>query len=111
MANGTPDPKGLRGWLDSFPTHAATVASALLLILAMGTVVLVRLARGLPFPDGYDVWIGALLGMIGVTSAAGIGRRMTDYDAMKIKAGAVPSPVAAGAGSTVNVAPEAPSIP
>lgn len=99
----------MKKWLDDFPKHPATVAVALLLILAMGVVVTVRLARGLDFPAGYETYIWSLVALCGVTGAWGVGNRLSDYNYAAIKAGQAPSPVTAQAGSTVTVAPEKPA--
>lgn len=91
----------LKKYLADFPTHPATVAVALLLILLTGLVVVVRLAIGLEFPAGYDTWCWVLVSLTGVAGAIGIGRRLSDMDYAAVKAGAAPSVNMAGPSTVV----------
>jgi hypothetical protein len=68
----------MKAWLIDFPGTNAGHAAAILLILVTGLTVVVRLALGLPFPDGYGEWIWALVALAGV-NVAGMGiKRLTD---------------------------------
>jgi len=93
--------------LQDFPTHPATVVSGLTMILLFGLVVIVRLALGMAFPDGYDTWIWALVAVAGVSTAGGIGKRLTDIGYVTAKNTGPPVNVAAP--STVTVQPNAPT--
>lgn len=69
---------GIKAYLSDFPSHNAGTALALILIFETGLVILIRLALGLVFPDNYDTWIWALVGLAGV-NVAGLGiKRVTD---------------------------------
>lgn len=72
-------------WLDNFPTHNATVAGGIFVFVLTGIIIAVRLAKGLDFPAGYDFWIGAVIATIGVTTAGGIGKRLTDIGYVQAK--------------------------
>ena len=62
----------------------------------------VRLAIGLPFPDGYDSWLILLGSLPGVTTLGMVGKRLSDIEYKK--AGQTPaSPVTVQAPSTVTV--------
>jgi hypothetical protein len=90
---------------DPFPGQNAGVAVALLLILLTGLVVVVRLALGLIFPDGYDSWL-ILIGTLAGIYTGGMGlKRVTDVEYKKAGQ-TVPSPVTVQAPSTVTVTKE-----
>jgi hypothetical protein len=98
----------LKKYLADFPTHQATVFVALTAIALLTIVVVVRLALGLIFPDGYDTYIWMLAALCGVTGAWGVGKRLTDYDYAAIKAGTVqPTQVNVASPSNVTVSPPA----
>lgn len=90
---------GLKGWLQDFPGQNGGVVTALLLILITGLVVIVRLALGLVFPDGYDTWIWALIALAGVNVVGMVGKRFTDINYKQ----AGTSPVNVEGPSTVSV--------
>lgn len=93
----------MKRWLGDFPTHNASVALALSLIALTGLIVCTRLALGLDFPDGYDLWMMLLGGLAGV-NAVGLGiKRATDAS---YKAAGT-SPVTVEAPSNVTVETEA----
>lgn len=98
MLKGVKAVGGLKAYLGDFPSHNASVAVALFLILETGLVVLIRLALGLIFPDGYDTWIYALVGLAGVNVAGLIGKRLSDKAYVEAKAAGK-----ANAGPSVNV--------
>lgn len=76
---------GIKAYLADFPSHNASTGLALILIGETAIVVLIRLALGLVFPDNYDTWIWALVGLAGV-NVAGLGlKRFSDVDYMKEK--------------------------
>lgn len=89
-------------WLRKFPLHPATVVVALTVFFGLSVVVVVRLAMGKTFPDGYDTFLWVVVTAMGVTGAVNIGRRATDYQYQQIKAGAAP-PIVAGGPTTVEV--------
>lgn len=90
---------GLKGWLEDFPGQNATVASALLLFLLTGLVVIALLALERPFPAGYEAWFVTLATFAGIaTGGMGI-KRLTDF---RYKAAGT-SPVTVEAPSTVTV--------
>jgi hypothetical protein len=102
----------MKTWLQDFPTQNAASATALLLILVTGTVVVIKLALGQIFPDGYDTWIWAMVALAGVNVAGMVGKRFTDIEYKR----AGTSPVNVEAPSNVNVnqtanAPVQPSQP
>lgn len=109
---------GIKSYLADFPSHNASTGLSLILIFETGLVVLIRLALGLIFPEGYDTWVYALVGLAGVNVAGLIGKRATDdkYIAAKAagKAQGGPSVTVQG-DATVNasaengVSPEAPA--
>jgi hypothetical protein len=102
----------LKRYLTDFPTHPATVAVSLLLILLLGLVLIVRIAMGLVMPDGYDQWLWVLVSLTGVAGAVGIGRRLTDMDYAAVKAGAVqPTQVNVASPSSVTVTETAKPAP
>lgn len=69
---------GVKVYLADFPSHNASTALALILIFETGLVVLIRLALGLVFPDNYETWTWALVGLAGV-NVAGLGvKRFSD---------------------------------
>lgn len=78
---------GIKGYLADFPSHNAATALALVVFFETALIVLIRLALGLIFPEGYDTWIWALVGMAGVNVAGLIGKRATDWGYVKAKAG------------------------
>lgn len=90
---------GLKGWLQDFPGQNGGVVTALLLIIITGLVVIVRLALGLVFPDGYDTWIWALIALAGVNVVGMVGKRFTDINYKQ----AGTSPVNVEGPSTVSV--------
>lgn len=76
---------GIKAYLADFPSHNASTGLALVLIGETAIVVLIRLALGLVFPDNYDTWIWALVGLAGV-NVAGLGlKRFSDVEYMKEK--------------------------
>lgn len=99
----------IKRFAQDFPGQGATVATGLFLILAFGIVVIVRFAIGLVFPDGYDGWLWFLGGLVGVSTAGMVGKRMTDRELARIKANAPASPTVVNAdeanvtGSSVEV--------
>lgn len=105
---------GIKAYLADFPSHNASTGLSLILIFETGLVVLIRLALGLIFPDGYDTWIYALVGLAGVNVAGLIGKRATEdrYVQAKAagKAGAMPTVVVEG-DATVNATAEHPVVP
>ncbi len=80
---------GLKGWLQDFPSHNGSVVAALTLILLTGFVVLVKLAIGHIFPDGYDTWIWMLAALAGINVGGMIGKRATDTEYVTAKASQV----------------------
>lgn len=94
----------IKEFAKDFPTQGGSVVVSLILIFFTGLVIIVRLALGLEFPDGYEMWIGALVALAGVTTVGMIGKRATDYGYVKAKN---PSPVNVEAPSTVNIGEEA----
>lgn len=97
--------------LENFPTHQATVFVALTAISLLTIVVVVRLALGLIFPDGYDTYVWMLAALCGVTGAWGVGKRLTDFDYAAIKAGQAPPVKVETQSTTVVAAPAPPTIP
>lgn len=93
-------------FLDNFPTHPATVFVALSAISLITIVVVVRLALGLVFPDGYDTYLWMLAALCGVAGAWGVGKRLSDYDYAAVKAGQAP-PVKVETQSTTVISPPA----
>jgi hypothetical protein len=93
-------------WLQEFPTHNASVVAGLFVFVLTGIVAAVKLALGQPFPDNYTVWIGAIVTIAGVTTAGGIGKRLTDsaYVAAK-KTAPAPTNITMQAPSTMEVKP------
>jgi hypothetical protein len=91
----------IKDFMTDFPTQGGGVVVALTLIFFTGLVVIVRLALGVEFPDGYETWIWALIALAGVTTAGMIGKRATDFRYKE--AGRSPSPVTVQAPSTVTV--------
>ncbi len=89
---------GIKTYLSDFPSHNASTGLSLILIFETGLVVLIRLALGLIFPDGYETWIYALVGLAGVNVAGLIGKRATDDKYVQAKAMGK-----ASAGPSVNV--------
>lgn len=97
-AKGLKAASGIKSYLADFPSHNAATALAMVLIFETGLVVLIRLALGLIFPDGYDTWIWALVGLAGV-NVAGLGlKRFSDDKYVAAKAAAK-----AGTAPAVNV--------
>lgn len=92
----------IKAFAQDFPTHGGSVVVALILIFFTGLTIIVRLALGMKFPDGYETWIWALITLAGVTTAGMIGKRATDYKYVEAKH-AGPSPVTVQAPSTVKV--------
>ncbi len=86
---------GVKTYLGDFPSQNAATGLSLILIFETGLVVLIRLSLGLIFPDGYDTWIYALVGLAGVNVAGLVGKRLTDTGYVAAKA--------AGKGPSVNV--------
>ncbi len=86
----------LKNYLQDFPTHPATVATGLVLIFFFGMVIVVRLAMGLVMPSGYDNWMWALIAIAGVSTAGGIGKRLTDVQYVEAKAKGAPKVVTGG---------------
>lgn len=78
----------MKKWLETFPTHQATVAVALIGFLTLIAITSARLILGQVFPDGYDTYIWSLAALCGVTGAWGVGKRLSDYEYAAIKAGA-----------------------
>jgi hypothetical protein len=70
----------LKAFLSDFPNQNGGVVTALFLILTTGIIVAVRLALGLPFPDGYETWLIFLGSLAGITTAGMIGKRATDIE-------------------------------
>lgn len=70
----------LKAGLTNFPTHAASSATAVLLVLLTGLIVVERIARGQPFPDGYGDWLVFLGATLGINTAGLIGKRLTNID-------------------------------
>lgn len=77
---------GIKSYLSDFPSHNASTSLSLILIFETGLVVLIRLALGLIFPDGYDTWVYSLVGLAGVNVAGLIGKRATDDKYVAAKA-------------------------
>lgn len=109
---------GLKGWLQDFPGQNGGVVTALLLILITGLVVIVRLAIGKVFPDGYDTWIWALIALAGVNVVGMVGKRFTDINykqagtsAVTVEAPSTVSVTAAAPASDGVGAPSAPAQP
>lgn len=98
----------MKAWLQDFPSTNAAAFVALVLIFATGLTVILRLAFGKIFPDGYDTWTWALVALSGVNVAGMVGKRATDIEYKK----AGTSPVSVGGPSDVTVntgnAPAAP---
>jgi hypothetical protein len=92
----------IKAFASDFPTQGGSVIVSLTLIFFTGLVIVVRLALGLKFPDGYEMWIGALVALAGVTTTGMIMKRKTDYGYVERK-NAGPSPVTVQAPSTVTV--------
>lgn len=90
----------IKAFAQDFPTQGGSVVVALILIFFTGLTIIVRLALGMKFPDGYETWIWALIALAGVTTVGMVGKRATDYGYVKAKN---PSPVNVEAPSTVNV--------
>lgn len=95
----------LKTWLQDFPGQNGGVVTALVLILITGLVVVVRLAAGARFPDGYDTWIWALIALAGVNVVGMVGKRFTDIG---YKQAGTPA-ITVEAPSTVTVTPAAPA--
>jgi len=92
----------LKAFLSDFPNQNGATVTGLLLILVTGAVVVVRLAMGQPFPDGYDSWLLFLGTLAGVSMVGMIGKRATDIDLAKAKASA-PAAVTIEAGANVTM--------
>lgn len=75
----------LKEYAKDFPTLGAGALLGLSALGSMAIIVDVRLAFGKNFPDGYDTWILALLGLSGVTTIGMIGKRATDRELARIK--------------------------
>ena len=90
----------IKAFAQDFPTQGGSVVVALILIFFTGLTIIVRLALGMKFPDGYETWIWALIALAGVTTAGMVGKRATDYGYVKAKN---PSPVNVEAPSTVQI--------
>lgn len=93
----------IKSLMGDFPTQGGGVVVALTLIFFTGLVIIVRLALGTKFPDGYETWIWALIALAGVTTAGMIGKRATDF---RFKQAGNPSPVNVEAPSSVTVTKE-----
>lgn len=92
----------LKSFLADFPNQNGATVTGLLLILLTGAVVIVKLAMGQPFPDGYDSWLLFLGTLAGVSMVGMVGKRATDIDLAKAKASA-PAPVTIEAGANVTM--------
>lgn len=77
---------GVKTYLSDFPSQNAATGLSLILIFETGLVVLIRLALGLIFPDGYDTWVYALVGLAGVNVAGLSVKRLTDTGYVAAKA-------------------------
>lgn len=81
--------------LTGFPTHQASVATALVAILLTAVVVCVKIFVGEAFPDGYEGWF-ILIGSLAGINVAGLGvKRFSDRGREAIKQGASIQDVAA----------------
>lgn len=83
----------LKDYAKDFPTLGAGALLGLTSLGSMAIIVDVRLAFGKNFPDGYDTWIIALLGLSGVTTLGMIGKRATDRELARIKSQGPPNVV------------------
>lgn len=75
----------LKDFLADFPTHPASVATALLLILSFGIVVTNKLVLNDPLPESYEFYMWGMIALAGV-NVAGLGvKRFSDYRYREIK--------------------------
>ncbi len=81
----------IKAFVSDFPHQGGTTVVALTLILGMGVVVIIRFALGKIFPDGYDAWLVFLATLAGVATGGMIGKRATDRELARIKAGGPPA--------------------
>lgn len=82
----------IKEFAKDFPTQGGSVVVALILIFFTGLTIIVRLALGTKFPDGYETWIWALIALAGVTTAGMVGKRATDREYAKAKFSGVTDP-------------------
>lgn len=92
----------LKSELQDWPFTNTGHAAAIVIFVLFGLVVVVRLALGRVFPDGYDGWMALLGAALGLGTVGMVGKRLSD--ASYKAAGA--SPVTVEAPSTVTVTPE-----
>ena len=92
-----------------FPTQGGQVVVALSLIVVTGLIIAARLVVGKPFPEGYDNWLIFLGALSGISNIGMIGKRATDRDLARIKAGGGPA-VSVGSADTV-IAEQIPAPP
>lgn len=93
----------LKEFLSDFPNQNGAVVAAIFLIILTGLTVVIRLALGLAFPDGYDTWIWALVGLAGVNVLGMVGKRATDINYITAKTQSPAPQVTVEAPSTVKV--------
>lgn len=75
----------LKDFLKDFPTHPASVVTALALILAFGVVVLNKLVLGQPIPDSYEFFMWGMIALAGVNVGGLAVKRFSDYRYREIK--------------------------
>lgn len=103
--------KTLKIFLADFPNQNGAVVAAIILILLTGLTVVIRLALGLVFPDGYDTWIWALVGLAGVNVLGMVGKRATDINYINAKSAQPQITVEAPSTVKVEAKKDADSIP
>jgi hypothetical protein len=104
--------KAFKEFCKDFPTQGGQVVVALFLILLTGMIVVVRLAIGKPFPVGYEDWLLFLGAAAGIANIGMIGKRATDRELHRIKAGGGPTVTVDTADNvTVEPQPQPPAPP
>jgi hypothetical protein len=72
-------------FLQDFPTHSAQVATALILILGFGIVVLNKLVLGHDIPESFDAFMWGMIALAGVNVGSMAVKRFSDYRYREIK--------------------------
>jgi hypothetical protein len=72
-------------FLQDFPTHSAQVATALILILGFGIVVLNKLVLGHEIPESFDAFMWGMIALAGVNVGSMAVKRFSDYRYREIK--------------------------